>query len=153
METKEKIIAQLGKAVGVMASLCLVLAAIIVLMLNSRFETDVEMEGKIVEDPAPPYTPVNDYSSEGGKLFKTHCAVCHSISDRTLTGPGLAGVLNRVPSEEWLRMWIKNADAMKKSKDPYAMKIDKEYPGTMNSFTFLSDKEIDAVIGFITDEK
>lgn len=85
----------------------------------------------------------------GEKLFKANCAVCHTTGTNTLTGPGLAGVMSRVPDREWLHKWIKNAPGMKAAGDPYGKKIDVEFAGTMSSFTFLSDKEIDDIITYV----
>lgn len=86
----------------------------------------------------------------GAKLFKQNCAVCHSTGTNVITGPGLEGIMSRVPSREWLHDWIKNSDAMKKKGDAYAVKVDKDFPSAnMNVFTFLSDQEIDDIIAYI----
>jgi cytochrome c2 len=86
----------------------------------------------------------------GAKLFKQNCAVCHSTGTNVVTGPGLSGVMSRVPSKEWLHDWIKNADAMKKKGDAYAVKVDKDFPSAnMNVFTFLSDQEISDIIAYV----
>ena len=87
--------------------------------------------------------------ASGEKLFKQNCAVCHDMGDKVITGPGLKDVMARVPSKDWLKPWIKNADAVKKSGDAYAVALDKQFPGTMSSFAFLSDKELDDLIAYI----
>lgn len=89
----------------------------------------------------------------GAKLFKQNCAVCHSVGSNVITGPGLAGVMGRVPEGDWLHKWIKNAPGMKAAGDAYGTKIDKEYAGTMSSFTFLSDKEVTDIIAYIATAK
>lgn len=153
METKEKIIAQLGKAVVVLGSLCIVLAVIIVLMLNARYTTDVELAVGGNEGPTPPKPPkieIPEGHEQGYKLFKTHCASCHTTTEQIITGPGLAGVMTRVPDAGWLRKWVKNADAMKKSGDKYAQEVDNKFKGAnMSPFTFLSDEEIESIIGYV----
>lgn len=89
-------------------------------------------------------------AADGAKLFKQNCAVCHSMGTNKLTGPGLAGVMTRVPSEDWLKKWIKNNQAVIASGDAYAVKIYEEYgKAQMTVFEFLSDEEIDAIIGYI----
>ena len=50
----------------------------------------------------------NLQAQDGEKLFKQNCAVCHtSHTDQKLTGPGLAGVFDRVPKGDWLKKWIR----------------------------------------------
>lgn len=90
-------------------------------------------------------------AANGLKLFKQNCAVCHSTGTNVVTGPGLAGVEKRAPSNEWLHKFIKNPSDMKKSGDPFALKVDKEFPSAdMTVFTFLSDKEIDDIISYLS---
>lgn len=84
------------------------------------------------------------------KLFKQNCAVCHSLTDKKITGPGLKGVATRVPNDAWLFKWIKNNKEVIKSGDAYAKKILADYNGAdMTTFTDLSDDEINALIAYI----
>ena len=89
------------------------------------------------------------FAQDGEKIFKENCAVCHSLGKETVTGPGLEGVMKRVPSEEWLLKWIKNNDALIKSGDAYAVKINAFAESQMTPFTNLSDDEIKSVIAYI----
>ena len=61
-------------------------------------------------------------AQDGAKIFKQNCAVCHSLTDQKLTGPGLLGVADRVPKpvDEWLAKWIKNNKKVIASGDAYA---------------------------------
>lgn len=159
MKTQEEITARLGHSVVVLGLLCITLATIIVLMLNDRYTTDVEIGvNEITKVPAPSPAPKENYvpgpdGIDGKKLFRQNCAVCHSTGTAEGTGPGLEGVMSRIPSEEWLHKWIKNADAVKKSGDVYAVKLDKKYPfATMNIFTHLKDEEINAIIDYLEVE-
>jgi cytochrome c2 len=61
--------------------------------------------------------------NKGKTVFKANCAVCHSMSDRHLTGPGLKNIADRVPSAGWLKAYILNADSMRRSGDPYSQKL------------------------------
>ena len=88
-------------------------------------------------------------AADGAKIFKQNCAVCHSLGTNKITGPGLAGVMSRVPSEDWLKKWIKNNEALIKSGDAYAVNMSKFDASAMTIFEFLSDEEIDAVIAHI----
>ncbi|MCD6067080.1 MAG: cytochrome [Bacteroidetes bacterium] len=90
-------------------------------------------------------------AADGKAIFKQNCAVCHSMTDQHLTGPGLAGVMDRVPPGKWLHDWIKNSEKMIKSGDQYATKILKENGGaTMTVFEgTLTDADIDEVIAYL----
>lgn len=90
---------------------------------------------------------------DGEKIFKQNCAVCHSMGTNKVTGPGLKGVMTRVPNEEWLLKWIRNNDALIKSGDSYAVKISAFDASQMTTFTNLSDDEIKATIAYIKDYK
>jgi mono/diheme cytochrome c family protein len=97
------------------------------------------------------FLSINNLSAaaDGEKIFKQNCAVCHSLGKNKITGPGLAGVTARVPSEEWMHKWIKNNKAVITSGDAYANGIYKQFGTDMPSFTFLSDEEITSVIAYI----
>lgn len=97
------------------------------------------------------YCTSSVFGADGAKLFKQNCAVCHRLDGTKLTGPGLAGVAGRVPSEQWLFDWVKNNEKVKKSGDAYASKLNAEYSGaTMNVMEgVLSDDEIKTVIAYI----
>lgn len=87
---------------------------------------------------------------QGEKIFKQNCTSCHSMGATKVVGPGLKGVMGRVPSEEWLSSWIKNNTALIKSGDAYAKKIYEENnKAAMTSFTNLKDEEIASLIEYI----
>ena len=86
----------------------------------------------------------------GQKLFKQNCATCHRIDDKMSTGPGLAGVEERVPSREWLYQWIKNNNALRESGDAYANKIfNDNKKSVMTQFQFLSNEDIDNILHYV----
>jgi mono/diheme cytochrome c family protein len=90
-------------------------------------------------------------AADGKKVFDQNCKTCHTLTDQTLTGPGLAGVTDRVPSDQWMKDWIKNSSAMVKAGDPYAVKVFNQFnKSAMTVFDgVLSEEEIDAVIAYI----
>ena len=92
----------------------------------------------------------NQVNAQDGKaLFSQNCASCHAVNKR-LTGPALAGVEDRWPDKKNLYSWIKNNAAFLKTGDPYATKLYNEYNKTaMNLFPSLTDKDIDAILGYI----
>lgn len=88
---------------------------------------------------------------DGEKLFQRNCAVCHTMTDEILTGPGLAGVTDRVPVGNWLKNYILNNERMIKAGDPYAVKIYNQYKkAAMTVFEgALTDNEVNAIIKYI----
>ncbi len=87
---------------------------------------------------------------QGEKIFKQNCTSCHSIGATKVVGPGMKGVMSRVPSEDWLKSWIKNNVAMIKAGDAYANKIYTDNnKAAMTVFTNLKDDEIASVIEYI----
>lgn len=93
--------------------------------------------------------------ASGAKLFKANCAVCHSTGTNKVTGPGLAGVTQRVPQpyEEWMHKWILNNAALRKSGDKYANQVYNDNGGTaMTVFEgTLNDAQIDDIIAFLAN--
>jgi cytochrome c2 len=96
--------------------------------------------------------PKSTQAQDGEKIFKQNCAVCHApFTGQKLTGPGLAGVFDRVPKGDWLNHWIMNNQKVIKSGDAYANKIYNEF-GRANMNVFegqLTDKDIDAVLAYL----
>jgi len=83
-------------------------------------------------------------------VFKQNCAVCHTLTDQKLTGPGLKGVADRAPKGDWLFNWIKNNEKMLKAGDAYGTKLFKEYGTSMTVFEgTISDDEIKALVEYI----
>ena len=97
------------------------------------------------------FVSINHASAADGKtVFKQNCAVCHSLGDNKITGPGLKGVVDRVPKGDWLFNWVKHAEGVLKSGDSYATKIYKENGTMMTDFSAtLSDDDVKAVIEYI----
>ena len=89
------------------------------------------------------------FAQDGEKLFKQNCATCHLPTEKSLVGPGLKGITERAPSEEWIVKWVKNPDAMVASGDAYANKIKDYSPTAMTAFGYLSDDEIISIIDYV----
>lgn len=93
---------------------------------------------------------VSASAQDGEKLFKQNCASCHTITDKAMVGPGLAGMFDRVPSEEWAVDWIKNSSKMIAAGDPYAVEIFNKFnKAQMTAFEYLSDEEIGAILAYV----
>lgn len=87
---------------------------------------------------------------DGKALFKANCASCHYASDKKSTGPGLKGVLGRIPSGDWKYSWVKNSSALIKGGDAYALAIYKANGNAnMTAFGGLKNEEIDAILEYV----
>ena len=92
------------------------------------------------------------FAQDGKALFTGNCASCHAVNKK-LTGPALAGVEDRWSDKAKLHAWIHNSAKVLQSGDPYAVGLFNEYNKTqMTAFPQLSDKDIDAILGYIKTE-
>ena len=89
------------------------------------------------------------FAQDGEKLFKQNCATCHVPTEKTVVGPGLKGITERAPSEQWIIDWVKNPDALIASGDAYANEIKEFSPTAMTAFGYLADEEIVAIIDYV----
>ena len=88
-------------------------------------------------------------AKSGEENFNSLCMTCHSLTDKVLVGPGLAGVKDRAP-EEWLIKWIKDPNALLTANDKYATEIFNKFNKVpMPGFPSLSDDEIKEILAFI----
>jgi len=84
---------------------------------------------------------------QGKKLFKGNCAACHKLDKKSI-GPALAGISEK-RTATWLRAWIKDNGAFRKSGDADAKAIFKEFASApMPAFPTFSDTDIDNVIAY-----
>lgn len=90
-------------------------------------------------------------AQDGEKLFKQNCATCHLPTEKAMVGPGLKGITERAPSEDWIVKWVKSPAAMIASGDAYANSIKDFSPSMMTDFGFLSDEEILSIVGYVKD--
>lgn len=123
----------------------------------SRYDLETENEGRYSFDEAISSTKSDTIKTSqnrtfGEKLFQKNCAVCHSIGKQKLTGPGLEGLLGRIPKGQWLRNYILNNNKVIASGDAYAKSLILANGGTdgMGEFEFLKDDEINSLIKYIT---
>jgi mono/diheme cytochrome c family protein len=108
--------------------------------------------------PAPAPTAVAAPAASGGdpvkgkELFNSQCAACHKL-DAKMTGPALRGISSRL-TNEWLYKWIRNSQEMIKSGDAEAVRVSKEYNGSvMTAFPQLSNADIDNIIAYTSEPK
>lgn len=94
----------------------------------------------------------NPKSTTGAALFQKNCASCHSLGNQKIKGPGLEGLMSRVPSNDWLYNYILNSQRMINSGDAYANKIYQEH-GKKSMTVFegvLSESEIRSIMHFLS---
>lgn len=92
----------------------------------------------------------NKVTAQDGKaIFQDNCASCHSVF-KDLTGPALGGVTKRGPWTDHKKIyeWVHNP-AKFMASDPYTQGLKAKFQAMMTPFPSLSEKEIDAVIGYV----
>lgn len=86
---------------------------------------------------------------DGKALFETKCSSCHYASDRNGTGPGLKGVLSRIPAGNWKYDFVQNPAAVIKAGDPYIRSLyPSKFKTIMTAFPDLTPLEIDAALAY-----
>ncbi|RIV27623.1 cytochrome C [Fibrisoma montanum] len=89
-------------------------------------------------------------AEKGKALFTNNCAQCHAVTDEVVVGPGLKGVRQRTPGEDWLIRWIRNSSAVIASGDPYAVQVFNKYNKIqMSSFPNLTDDDIKGILAYV----
>lgn len=140
------------------ALLCaLILILVTVSFLISYFSLPTEpIPDTVADHSSAAQTSVPVVNSKGRKLFKANCAVCHTTTDQKLTGPGLAGMADRLPkpAEKWFSAWVLNNEKMLRSGDAYAKKVFNENgKAAMTVFEGqLSEEEVHEIYVYITEE-
>jgi mono/diheme cytochrome c family protein len=94
-------------------------------------------------------------TKEAGKeLFTANCASCHNKNMKDdMTGPALAGVEERwaaFPSKD-LYAWIRNSQALIATGHPRATELYSKWKSQMNSFTGLTDEQIQSLLLYIKE--
>lgn len=116
------------------------------ILISSQKEDKKTMADVNYAAPSQPYI---SKGPDGKTLFSQNCASCHALN-RTLTGPALAGVLERVPDRKLLYEWIRNSNKVIQSGNPYFVKLYKDFNKTsMNQFPNLTEEEIEAILYYI----
>ncbi|MFT3980679.1 MAG: cytochrome c [Ferruginibacter sp.] len=118
------------------------------------FKGDVQEDSSInwIEPQPLDTTPSAATLIKGEQLFKHSCANCHKIRSE-YTGTALGLSLQKAPGKQWLYDFIHNPTKMI-ATDAYAKELFKKWgPAVMNSFSSLTNKDIDAIYDYIENEK
>lgn len=102
----------------------------------------------------PAITGENEQWLHGKNLFKSNCAACHNPKADG-TGPVLIGTIARwekagdfkeKTGKQWLYAWIRNWNEPVEAGYPYAKEMSAMRASVMNTFTQLSDADIEALL-------
>lgn len=85
----------------------------------------------------------------GQALFYKACAACHSIGDGKKVGPDLYDVDGRRP-RDWLINFIMHPDQMRDRKDPIAVALHAQFPGTKMPYLGISKTDAEDLLKYIT---
>ena len=91
--------------------------------------------------------------SDGEQLFRTRCAICHSIAGKEpegALGPDLLGV-TFLREMDWLLRWLQAPDKMIEQKDPIAMELYAKYNQLAMPNMRLNQQEALSLIDYIED--
>jgi hypothetical protein len=106
-----------------------------------------------VEVESEPIGVCGNYSRAANQVpdvFKAQCATCHHF-EKDMTGPKMSGILERVPSEEWLRNFITHQDSLVAARDSVALKIMDQSPVKLShNFSNLESRDLDTLMKYIT---
>ncbi len=91
---------------------------------------------------------------QGEQLFRTRCAICHSITGDELQedlGPDLLGVTQQ-REMTWLINWLRAPDQMLEEKDPIAMALYAQYNNLAMPNLRLNQQEAMDLLDYIEEE-
>ncbi len=86
--------------------------------------------------------------SKGEQIFKSACAVCHTVGKGKLVGPDLKGVSSKY-DEKWLINFIRSSQTMVRKGDARAVKVFNENNKIPMPDNNLSDADIKLVMSYI----
>lgn len=91
---------------------------------------------------------INFNGHDGKALFKANCSSCHTATDKRSTGPGLKGVLGRIPGGDWKYRFVHDHDAMVEGGDAYSVALFENYKTRCTKFPQLTNDQIDAILWY-----
>ncbi|WP_129366049.1 c-type cytochrome [Lutibacter sp. HS1-25] len=103
-------------------------------------------------DSAAPVAAASQQAADPGvelgkAVFKANCAACHKLEGK-LIGPELLKITDK-RELSWLKLWIKDNNALAASGDKLAIEVQASNPAAMTPFPQLSDEDIDNVLKYL----
>lgn len=88
---------------------------------------------------------------EGKTLFGQYCSACHKPDVKAI-GPALKGVNEKYANDrEFLYKWVQNAPGLAASGDERAIELSQQEVSAMSAFPFLTEANIDDILGYVDD--
>lgn len=84
----------------------------------------------------------------GQAMFQKGCAACHTIGAGKKVGPDLYDVTAR-RERQWLVNFIMHPDVMRDRKDPIAVALHAQYPGTKMPYLGISETDAGDLLAYI----
>lgn len=89
--------------------------------------------------------------TNGEKLFKSNCAVCHGVENKSI-GPALKNVYER-RELPWIIDFIHNSQKVIQSGDQYAVDLYNEFgKAVMPSFDYFDESEITSILAYVKNQ-
>ncbi len=92
-------------------------------------------------------TEVDPGVERGKTIFKSNCAACHKMEGK-LIGPELLKITDKREAD-WLKLWIKDNNALVASGDKLAKEVADSTPAVMTPFPQLSDENLDDLLKYL----
>ena len=83
----------------------------------------------------------------GKQIFKANCAACHKLEGK-LIGPELLKITDK-RDVSWLKLWIKDNNALVASGDKLAKEVADSTPLVMTPFPQLSDQDLEDLLKYL----
>lgn len=150
-DSKTKAILQLIRALVVVTMLVLALAVLVVfysVRSGGIDSTPPPLGCGTCNTSAKMKSEYTINGRDGKALFKANCSSCHTATDKNSTGPGLKGVLDRIPGGEWKYIYVRDHDSLVRAGDPYAVALFEKYKRQVTRFPQLTNDEIDAILEY-----
>jgi protein SCO1/2 len=103
--------------------------------------------------PMPSYAVLQEPPKidEGARLFKNHCAACHTVGKGDGIGPDLVNVTKR-REHCWVGRYIAEPDKMLDEKDPIAVELFAKYKNVRMPNLSLSPEDVAMLVSYIEKE-
>lgn len=114
-----------------------------------------ELRSSILFSSSRNFTGLSPNRDNGKIIFKKNCAACHRLDDKSIVGPGMRRVAERIPHADkisWLANYVLNTADTLFARDAYIKKLKSKYPSPMPPFkNVLNKQELCDVVNYLLD--